>query len=1076
MLSILPARSQSFHGGASQEAIYSRAVAGEFDIISDAEAMKIAEWQLSQALTKPAEVRKIPLGRSYAWTRQVTQNYPEGSPAFKVAKSLQERVLLLANDAPKKWSATFQPQILSGKWQGQRSSFRSPGTAFARLALIQKLPESYVVELKIQRLSGSKDGNIFLRVGEGQVKFGVGLLQYAGFETGGKSDFSKQIHSTPALKDLAKLSDGTALNLELTVLKTGKKTYRLHARMNGRVAQTWHGDLAKQRFGGSWAVSPEALAIGSHESSFLFEDIRVRPAVTSDWITTLMISGRRPKTKRPLLTRLRNKSLMIGRPLSIDTTKQTVQWKPLDGAPISIPMIQFDPASTYRIYAASLEPPGPESWLNLSKKLPDPWAARACTRATTWDNKRMGAHVMCLASDKYGRLFAGTEGNGLWMLEPGKTWRQFTTRDGLGDDFIYAVAVDHQARIWVGHARHGVSVYNGASWKNYDRLTGPVGERVFDIQINPVDGEVWIATSAGIARYRDHGAIHWHYLTRSNGLPEDQVASIAFRRSGDVILGLQSQGLAIGKYSNHFTSWTRVDGPTVPAPKPRGSSTGLPFALVNDVLVSTAGWTYVATSHGVAVCRDEACEQWAYLRGKDWIAMAEGLEHPPTIRDGHRTVGGLLREDYVTTLVDTPGGVVAGYRRAGAELLPKTLQFPGVQKKRLHMQRVDAIRDLLWLPDGKLLVASYGEGLRSYGDTAQTRNDREAEAETVAHPLPARPPDASFFQTGADKFSTGSFSNLPEGMAMFFREDWATQGNWLGRHGHKFTELAATTSPLSNVYQNDTAYNVKPQIGTHYRGGDLLRAWRWQPSSEERRVVYLPCNGLRRPAGWDDHAEAYPWTFEGPDIWIRLKVPRGVNVAAIYFMNFDGQKGSNRFRDYLVEIYRQYMGTAPLARTRVKEFHQGVYKLFLLSGTGPFWVKIAKNNSFNTMVSAVMLDTWAGTHSRYEDWAVPWTGGGPAWKAKPIPATPDQPGLEFWRQMIPRRGNPAIAQAYPLLQTLAYRDAASRETSQKILADLRLRMLFWIKGDDGVYSQNIQHCWERQLRRTPGIASRQRQR
>ncbi len=69
---------------------------------------------------------------------------------------------------------------------------------------------------------------------------------------------------------------------------------------------------------------------------------------------------------------------------------------------------------------------------------------------------------------------------------------QFTTKDGLGDDYGYALACDDQNRIWVGHLNHGVSVFNGQKWQTYevvgglsrpDTLNGPLGERIFKIAV-----------------------------------------------------------------------------------------------------------------------------------------------------------------------------------------------------------------------------------------------------------------------------------------------------------------------------------------------------------------------------------------------------------------------------------------------------------------------------------------------------------------------------------------------------------------------------------------------------------------
>lgn len=124
--------------------------------------------------------------------------------------------------------------------------------------------------------------------------------------------------------------------------------------------------------------------------------------------------------------------------------------------------------------------------------------------------------VMSMAADPRGHLWVGCEDSGVWRLDPSRQGqearRQFTTDDGLGDDHAYAVAVDRRGRVWAGHLNHGVSVYNGGKWQNYevvgglsrpDSLSGPLGERVFDIAVCPRDGDVWIASSCGLARYSD---------------------------------------------------------------------------------------------------------------------------------------------------------------------------------------------------------------------------------------------------------------------------------------------------------------------------------------------------------------------------------------------------------------------------------------------------------------------------------------------------------------------------------------------------------------------------------------------
>ena len=154
--------------------------------------------------------------------------------------------------------------------------------------------------------------------------------------------------------------------------------------------------------------------------------------------------------------------------------------------------------------------------------------------ALGWDLKKQGGFPVSLAADKAGNVWVGTEGNGVWKYDAAKGgWTQFTIKDGLGDDCVYALATDHSGRIWAGHLNHGVSVYNGEKWRNYGLLDGPLGDRVFKIAVCPTDGDVWIGSDMGLARYSEKRQ-DWDYYSRASGLPSDQIASIRFDDKGRI--------------------------------------------------------------------------------------------------------------------------------------------------------------------------------------------------------------------------------------------------------------------------------------------------------------------------------------------------------------------------------------------------------------------------------------------------------------------------------------------------------------------------------------------------------------
>ena len=282
-----------------------------------------------------------------------------------------------------------------------------------------------------------------------------------------------------------------------------------------------------------------------------------------------------------------------------------------------------------------------------------------------------------LLRDRRGLLWVGTEDSGVWRYDPAapeKTaWKQFSLKDGLGDDDVYALAQDWWGRVWVGHARGGVSVWNGRGWANYNRVedesgktkAGPLGERVFDIKINPIGGAVWMATDAGISIY-DGRSNSWSYLTRREGLPSEQIQCIAFDSLGRVYLGTQSDGLAVGSVDD-LRQWRVVRGADAPGDSIAGA--GLPSNAINAVLVTPENTVFVATKNGLARS-DDLGESWKYLRGADWKARAAGRTKPLPAQGlpaGFTQFS--LREDYLTALnQDSLGLLYASYRQKGWEV------------------------------------------------------------------------------------------------------------------------------------------------------------------------------------------------------------------------------------------------------------------------------------------------------------------------------------------------------------------------------------------------------------------------
>lgn len=622
--------------------------------------------------------------------------------------------------------------------------------------------------------------------------------------------------------------------------------------------------------------------------------------------------------------------------------------------------------------------------------------------------------VMALCADKTGGIWIGTEDEGVWRYDEKapetKRWKQFTTKDGLGDNNAYAIACDQQGRLWIGHLNHGVSVYNGQVWKNYDVLDGPLGERIFDIAVAPNDGSVWMATSAGLTRYSSQKD-DWSYFTRAEGLPSDQIAALAFNAKGDLFAGTQCDGLAIARAGDEYKVWQSVRGPETMPNTPLGK--GLPSNLINDVLITKDQSIYVATTCGLTRSFDNGAT-WDYIRGADWEARVKGLYKGPQPKPLALS-GELLTEDYSTCLAeDAKGQVYVGHWRRGYEvrnaksnrrisynsepdfvtaLLPSTksffLGFYGGGMRSLTADKMDtdfqlpiisvtkpipiqpAQTGLQKITDIDVPPIEQPTNVRGQDDSANTVVVTSPKPPNFVHPvLPsvARPLTAERLEQlhiQLQKQTTETFTNQK---AAWGGDDWRTLGDWVGRYGRQRTVLCAVNSPFDHDFSRGLNYQtVIGQIGPQHAGGDSLRYWVHWLKSDDPRVLYDPILGYRRQAEWDDHGETYPATTEGPDLWVMMQIPDGAHKLSFYFFNKDGHTDKNRYRDYLLELRTvnealpEWPTDPPPGPNHDKEF-VGRFDTFWKT----WWQKIARAEEQPVLARSRVRDFWGSVYKSFQ--------------------------------------------------------------------------------------------------------------
>jgi hypothetical protein len=605
-------------------------------------------------------------------------------------------------------------------------------------------------------------------------------------------------------------------------------------------------------------------------------------------------------------------------------------------------------------------------------------------------------YVTSSAVDLHGRVWLGTESDGVWRFDPysasGSQWTQFTTANGLGDNTILAIACDGKGRIWAGHRNHGVSVCCGDAWKNYDvvggltavksqaSVCGPLGDHVPAIKICPVDGDVWMATSAGIARYSAAND-SWDYLNRAQGLPCDQVNAIAFDRDGNVIVATPCDGVAMADAKDHYSTWRQSNGPIKASSDSEGE--GLPINLVNDVLIAGNGTMYAATSMGLAWSFDHG-KTWRFVRGEDWADKVQNSAAGPPA--GWDTMhGDLLAEDYTTCLgEESDGSIDVGYREKGwSKVTPKADGMSPVAGAGPGYVRC-------FSSAGSVRFAgTWGEGVLSMKDSSATVIPVESQPSDAApanFPSPPTVPTADDLHQMLAELADVPPMNADDPLAICLADDWRTQGDWIGRYGRYWAIICAICGGPDYDYRwgaGPVPIQYALALGDHQLPGDAHRYYCAQLYTKDPRTLEIPPVYMhsrvvqhltswevnRRQAEWNDNSYDHPINFEGPDLYFTMAIPDGVFVMSFYELNDDYKVGNNYRRD--LELIVKSSPAAPpddlgnsaafdalptLACARVSDFTNGVYKRFLVRGPMQAVVKVCRNYSTTTKVSGVFLD------------------------------------------------------------------------------------------------------------------------
>jgi len=100
-------------------------------------------------------------------------------------------------------------------------------------------------------------------------------------------------------------------------------------------------------------------------------------------------------------------------------------------------------------------------------------------------------------------LLAVTPGATATQTQSHSIWRNYTTADGLADNFVMSIAIDGAGHKWFGTGG-GVSEFDGSTWTTYTTADGLADNWVRAIAIDGA-GHQWFVTGSGVSEFIPDG-------------------------------------------------------------------------------------------------------------------------------------------------------------------------------------------------------------------------------------------------------------------------------------------------------------------------------------------------------------------------------------------------------------------------------------------------------------------------------------------------------------------------------------------------------------------------------------------
>lgn len=226
-------------------------------------------------------------------------------------------------------------------------------------------------------------------------------------------------------------------------------------------------------------------------------------------------------------------------------------------------------------------------------------------------------------------------GTSLGVLEVDLTTRDvkntYTRKEGLANEYVFAIKVDQKGGSWFGTNGGGMSNFSDGKWKTYFPMHGLADYWVYSFD-QQHKGPLWIGTWAGVNRFDPETGAFTTYVKE---LVNEWVYGVAVDEKDNVWFGTEG-GVSMFDGAS-WRAWTRDNGLGAPNDDnlPISTNTGLGTRSRHDLSVTTEGQDTYNPNYVFALMVAKDQNVWAgtwgggvsYFDGKEWrnLTHRDGL-------------------------------------------------------------------------------------------------------------------------------------------------------------------------------------------------------------------------------------------------------------------------------------------------------------------------------------------------------------------------------------------------------------------------------------------------------------------